>query len=123
MIAIYVVIPNQTSPSGEIGLSPDLLPTACAVAIALLALIQFVLKLVRGSAEPKAEPSALDVSLKLIAATVIGAVVVRVFGWELGGATLTMLTSLVLGERRPMRLALSATGAALFLFAVGWSGI
>lgn len=123
LLAIFVVIPSQTSSAGEIGLSPGLLPTACAAAIVLLALLQFILKLIRRLVEPEAPRTAPGTALMLIAATVAGAAVVRLFGWELGGAAIVLLVSLVLGERRPARLTASAAGAAAVLFAVGWLGV
>jgi hypothetical protein len=119
---IFVVIPAETTPGDEIGLSPDLLPTAAAAAIGLLAVLQFVMALLRPRPDDVDAPPVRHV-LPLIAAAVAGVLVIGFIGWEAGGALLSLLVLLVLGERGIVRLAAVPAVVAAVLFMIGKLGI
>lgn len=122
LAAIFVLIPNQTTPGDEIGLSPSLVPTVCAAAIGVLGFAQFVWSAVfrRTAAVTRREP--LRYALFLMASALVALVAVRFAGLLVGCTVLALLVSLVLGERRLIRLALVCGGVALALFTVQYMG-
>jgi hypothetical protein len=61
--------------------------------------------------------------LPLIAAAVAGVLVIGFIGWEAGGALLSLLVLLVLGERGIVRLATVPAVMAAVLFMIGKLGI
>lgn len=122
LVFIFIVIPAGTSPGGEIGLPPDLLPKAAAAAIGVLALAQFVFSCVRPAPDAEARPPVGHV-LPLIGATVAGVLAVKFVGWEAGGALLALLAMLAMRERTPLRLVVVPLAVAAVLFAVGEIGL
>lgn len=123
LLTIFIVIPSQTSSGDEIGLAPGFVPTVCAAAIGILAGVQFLLSLFRRriAAETPAPP--VTYAALLIGSTLIGVLCIRFLGWEAGGAIMALLVSLVMGERRKVRLATVSLCVAAALFAIGKLGI
>lgn len=118
LAAIFILIPNQTTPSEEIGLSPGLVPTVCAGVIGVLALVQFITSSFSQRAESAKPQVQIRYALKLMAAVIIAVSVVWFAGLLAGCTTLALLISLVLHERRIIRLALVCGGVALCLYII-----
>lgn len=120
---IFWIIPAQTSPGGELGLSPQLLPTVCSAAIGLLTLFRFIATLVSTPAPEPGGDAPIHYALSVIVATVAGIVAVAWLGWTIGGAILALLVLLVLAERRPLMLAALPAAVAVLLFLIQKAGI
>lgn len=129
LLAIFWIIPGQTVAAEAFGLSPAMMPLTCATAIAVLALLQCIVRLVRRRKQPVAaggagggRPSMIH-SLPILAAAVVGTMVLARFGLLAGGVVLALLVSLAIGERRLWRnVALCGAVAAVMLL-VDLSGI
>lgn len=109
-VAIWL-IPAQTSQEMSFGLPPDLLPTLCAAAIGLLALLGLIVTALGGSrqrnddAEPGYNPS--TPCFPAISVMVILAASVALLPTIGSGATALILAPalmLRLGERKPLRI-------------------
>lgn len=103
LLALLVwIIPAQTS-EGGFGLSPAFLPTALTVALLVLVLGDGALRLFAGR-EELAYPEGYGALWRILAVTVLGALVLRFGGVALAGAVTSAAGLLVLGERRPLPL-------------------
>ena len=122
--AAFYLIPAQTSEGDNFGLSPRMVPIVCCVVIAFLATIGLVRSLIVGPAVSRAPKNAgLGTVVLLIIASVIGVTLVYWFGLVIGGMSVVLLASAIVGERRPMAfLALGASAGALLVF-IKWSGL
>ena len=122
LTAIFILIPNQTTPGEEIGLSPGLVPTVCAAVIGILGVIQFIASTITHKPVENNKQIPISYALSLMAAVLIAVVVVWFAGLLAGCTILAFLISLVLGERRKIRLALVTCGVALCLYSIEWMG-
>lgn len=114
LLAVFWIIPNQTS-EGGIGLSPAFLPTLCAAACGVFAVADVLLRLARRD-RSHAYPQDWTAFVRIGAVALLGTAVLR---W--GGVTASALVTvpagmLVLGERRPLRI----VGATLFCAGIAW---
>lgn len=124
LVTIFIIIPDQTTPGGALGLSPALLPTVCASAIAILAAAQFAIALARrGEAETEEAQPPVHYAALLIGATLAGLGAFRLAGPEAGCAVIAVAAYGALGERRPLRLALMAGGVAGAVALILWLGV
>ncbi len=125
-MALYL-IPAQTVPSDNFGLSPRMVPTVCAAVIGGVALLNLLGALIAPSTHDQAVPrrsaSGLLTVLALLAATAIGIAVIHYAGLTAGGTVLVLLASLALGEFRPLMLGAMGGGAFALLMAVDWIGL
>ncbi|MFD2182350.1 tripartite tricarboxylate transporter TctB family protein [Rhodoplanes azumiensis] len=106
LAAVVWIIPAQTS-DGGIGLSPAVFPTVCAIALGLFVVADALLRLLRATpGDPY--PDGWGACLRIGAVAVLGAAVLPVVG--IAGCALVMVPAgmLVLGERRPLRIAVAA---------------
>lgn len=120
---IFWIIPTQTSSGGELGLSPQLMPTVCSAAIGLLALSRFIAILVSPPVAEPVDDAPIHFALVVIIASVAGIAAITYFGWEFGGAALSLLVVLVLGERRPVMLVAMPTLVAVLFYLIQKTGI
>ncbi|WP_048645884.1 hypothetical protein [Nitratireductor soli] len=120
---IFWIIPAQTSSGGELGLSPQLVPTVCSAAIGLLTLFRFIAALVSTPAPEPGDVAPLHYAFSIIVATAAGIAGIAFWGWPIGGAILSLLVLLVLGERRPLMLAAMPVLVAVLLFLIQKTGI
>jgi hypothetical protein len=128
LLAIFWIIPSQTASASAYGMSPSMMPVACASAVALLALLQFFASLWRPSAAngPNGkgrERPGMGHALLLMLAALAGAFVLSRFGLVAGGVALALLVSLVIGEHRLRRNALLCCAVAAVMLLVDVSGI
>lgn len=123
LVALFWIIPEQTSTGRNLALSASFLPIICASFIGLLALANFVTTIMRHSTSTGETPIGFRDALMVIGASVIGILAIRYAGWIIGSATMALLVSLCLGERRPLNLVLLTGGVALLLFVIGQLGI
>ena len=117
-MALFWIIPAQTTTGRNLALSASFLPIICASFIGLLALANFVTTLLRHSTSTGETPIGVTDALMVIGASVIGILTIRYAGWVIGSATLALLVSLCLGERRPLNLALLTGGVTLLMFLI-----
>jgi nitrate reductase gamma subunit len=128
LLAILWIIPNQTADVGAYGLSPSMMPTICAAAIAGLALLQGGFALLRRSEVPGAEraaarqPSMIH-ALLIVAAAVAGTFVLAHFGLMAGGIALAALVSFAIGERRLAHTLVLCCAVAAVMLLVDLSGL
>ncbi|MDS1136145.1 hypothetical protein [Nitratireductor indicus] len=120
---IFWIIPAQTSSGGELGLSPQLVPTVCSAAIGLLTLFRFIATLISTPAPEPGDDAPIHYALTMIAATAAGIAAIAYLGWAIGGAILALLVLLVLGERRLLMLSLLPVLVAVLLFLIQKTGI
>ncbi|MCR4264770.1 hypothetical protein [Nitratireductor sp. ZSWI3] len=120
---IFWIIPAQTSAGGELGLSPQLVPTVCSAAIGLLTLFRFIATLISTPTREPGDDAPIHYALSMIAATVAGIAAIAYLGWAVGGAVLALLVLLVLGERRALMLAALPVLVAVLLFLIQKMGI
>lgn len=120
---IFWIIPAQTSSSGELGLSPQLVPTVCSAAIGFLTLFRFISALVSVQAPEPGDDGPVHYALILILATVTGIAAITYLGWPIGGAVLAVLVLLALGERGPVLLVVLPALVAVLLFLIQKTGI
>lgn len=123
LVMIFWIIPAQTSAGGELGLSPQLVPTVCSAAIGLLTLFRFITMLVAAPTSEPNDDAPIRYALSIIAATVAGITAIAYLGWAVGGGILSLLVVLVLGERRPLMLVAMPVLVAILLFLVQKTGI
>ncbi|MGF1595204.1 MAG: hypothetical protein ACFCUW_18135 [Kiloniellaceae bacterium] len=128
LVAIFWIIPSQTVPASAFGLSPSMLPIACAIAIAILALLQCVGSLLRRSATPDADRAAgerptMIHALVIVAAALVGTFVLAQFGILASGVVLALLVSISIGERRLLRNAMLCCAVAVVMLLIDLSGI
>ncbi len=122
LLAIFWVIPSQTTPGENFGLSPTMVPIVCATAIGLLALLQFAAGILRRAA-PQPGGGGFAVAGAVALAAIIGVAVIGAAGLIWGGPLIAGLVSLGIGERRPVVLGAIVGGAAAIILFVEWSGI
>lgn len=114
-LAAVWIIPRQTTSGPVLGLPPALLPSVCAIAIIVLALLGLGLRLW------KPEPVAPERTAPVWPAALIGAVAaagilaLQLLGPVACGLLVVALGLAALGERRPRILAPALAGAALVL--------
>lgn len=120
---IFWIIPAQTTSGGELGLSPQLVPTVCSAAIGLLTLLRFIATLIATPAPEPGDDAPIHYALTMIAATAAGIAAIAYLGWAIGGAILALLVLLVLGERRLLMLSLLPVLVAVLLFLIQKTGI
>lgn len=128
LLAIFWIIPSQTAPASAFGLSPSMMPIACATVIALLALLQCIVLLLRRGTAPQADRTAgkrpnMIPSLLIVTAAVVGTLVLAQFGLLAGGVVLALLVSLAIGERRLRRNVVLCSAVAAVMLLVDLSGI
>ncbi|MEM9027314.1 MAG: hypothetical protein AAGC70_03000 [Pseudomonadota bacterium] len=122
LIFIFWIAPRYIASGSNLGLAPDMLPIACAIAIGTIATVQFVRAVfVPARADSKRRSSALV--LGLIVAAVTSCLVIDAFGLIAGGAVMTGSGALLLGERRLLALLAMTAGGASVMFLVVWSGL
>jgi hypothetical protein len=128
LLAIFWIIPNETAEASVFGLSPSMLPMTCAVAIAMLALLQFGATLLRRFAKPGADrsagerPSMIHVFL-IVAAAMVGTFVLARFGLLAGGVVIAALVSLSIGERRLVHNVVLCCAVAAVMLLIDLSGL
>ncbi|MDV6227261.1 hypothetical protein R2G56_13265 [Nitratireductor aquimarinus] len=123
LVMIFWIIPAQTSSGGELGLSPQLVPTVCSIAIGLLTLFRFIVTLISTPAPEPGDDAPIHYALSMIAVTVAGIAAIAYLGWVIGGAILALLVLLVLAERRPFMLVGLPVSIAVLLFLIQKTGI
>ena len=112
----FWIIPSQVS-GGGLGLDPGFLPRLCAAAIGLLILADGVLRLVR-SVHVEAYPEGWAALVRVGSLAVLGAVILQFAGLAVASLVTIPIGMLMLGERRPLLIALTTLLVAglLFLF-------
>ncbi|MBN7776422.1 tripartite tricarboxylate transporter TctB family protein [Nitratireductor aquimarinus] len=123
LVMIFWIIPAQTSSGGELGLSPQLVPTVCSIVIGLLTLFRFIATLISTPVPEPGDDAPIHYALSMIAATVAGIAAIAYLGWVIGGAILALLVLLVLAERRPLMLVGLPVSIAVLLFLIQKTGI
>jgi uncharacterized membrane protein len=123
LAVLFILIPGQITSGGEIGLSPGLIPRICAIAIGVLAFMQFVSAMLRGRDKASKNPVPIRHAALLMAAVALGLLVIRMSGLMAGCALIAVLVSAILGERRIARLGLIGGGVALAIFLIGQTGL
>jgi hypothetical protein len=106
LLMLVWVIPTQTS-EGGFGLSPAFLPTALTGVILLLVLGDGVLRLVTRRQEPAYE-GGFGALGRVLAVAILGALVLRFAGVGAAAAVTSATGLLVLGERRPLPILVTA---------------
>jgi uncharacterized membrane protein HdeD (DUF308 family) len=116
LLAFFWIIPSQVS-GGGLGLDPGFLPRLCAAAIGLLILADGVLRLVR-SVHVEAYPEGWAALVRVGSLAVLGAVILQFAGLAVASLVTIPIGMLMLGERRPLLIALTTLLVAglLFLF-------
>ncbi len=120
---VFWIIPAQTSSGGELGLSPQLVPTVCSAAIGLLTVFRFIASLVSTQASEPGDGAPIWYALSIIAATAAGIAAIAHLGWAIGSAILSLFVLPVLGERKPLMLAVMPVVVAALLFLIQKTGI
>ncbi|MGD1878778.1 MAG: hypothetical protein ACFB13_14925 [Kiloniellaceae bacterium] len=128
LIAIFWVIPNQTASASAYGMSPSMMPIACATAIGLLAVFQFLASLLRrpaasGAGKTEGKRPGMTAAVLLVLVTCIGAYVLSRFGLVVGGIAVTVLVSLVIGEFRLLRTGALCCAVAGVMLLIDLSGL
>lgn len=115
LLAIFVVIPAQTTPGDELGLGPAVVPTVCAATIVLFAAIQFLRELFKPAHSSPAADAQVPVHyVGLLMVATLAGIAALVFGGLVGGCAVTVtVVALALGTRDVKRLVALAGGAAL----------
>lgn len=121
-VAFFVVIPAQVSSQGAIGLQADMVPRAAVAAIAFLSVVQLIIRLAAPVPGDASSPS-LGYPLMLLVAIGAGVAVIAFAGFYAGGVVLVSLITVVMGERRPLRVALHALGAVLVIALAQFIGL
>ena len=120
----FYLIPAQTTEGSNFGLSPRMVPIVCCAVIAVLATISLLQALI---AAPRATSAAKNAGLGtvvlLIGASVIGVALVHWFGLIVGGTSVVLMASVVIGERKLSAFVLLGVCAGALLFLVKWSGL
>jgi hypothetical protein len=114
LLMIFVIIPWGTEQGSYVGLSPTFFPTvltalatACAVGLTVQALVR-----IRRQAPPRPVPiSGWNLLMFLLATgTVLGGIVlIDQAGFLIGGPVLIAAMMLLLGERSPLHIVVTAT--------------
>lgn len=124
LAAIFWLIPAETVPGENFGLSPRMVPIACSALIGGLAAMNFLATLLGAARNEKvASTHGIRAVVALVAATLAGVAMVHWAGLVVGGTALIFLASLAVGERQPLQLLLVPASAAFVLFAVEWLGL
>jgi uncharacterized membrane protein HdeD (DUF308 family) len=116
LLAFFWIIPSQVS-GGGLGLDPGFLPRLCAAAIGLLVLADGVLRLVR-NVHVESYPEGWAALVRVGSLAVLGAVILQFAGLAVASLVTIPIGMLMLGERRPLLIALTTLLVAglLFLF-------
>ncbi|NVO15420.1 MAG: tripartite tricarboxylate transporter TctB family protein [Rhodoplanes sp.] len=114
LAAVVWVIPMQTT-DGGVGLSPAVFPTVCAGALGVFAVADAVLRILRGTSEPR-YPEGWTAFARIGAVAIVGAVVLANAGIAVCALVTVPAGMAVLGERRPLWIA----GAALLSAGLVW---
>jgi hypothetical protein len=124
LAAIFWLIPAETVPGENFGLSPRMVPIVCSALIGGLAAVNFLAALLGAARRETAiSTRGLPEVAALVAATLAGGAIVHWVDLVAGGTVLALLAGLAVGERRPLRLTLVTASAALILFVVEWLGL
>lgn len=124
LAAIFWLIPAETVPGENFGLSPRMVPIVCSALIGGLAAVNFLAALLGAARRETAiSTRGLPEVAALVAATLAGGAIVHWVNLVAGGTVLAVLAGLAVGERRPLRLTLVTASAALILFVVEWLGL
>jgi len=118
--------PDHTEPdtSGdEIGLSPSLVPTVCAIIVAVLAALQFAVHVMAGGGADETALPSIHFAFILIAITGVGLAAFRFVNAETGCSLLAVSAFLFMGERRPLALVSMAGAVATIIFLAQELGI
>ena len=112
----FWIIPSQVS-GGGLGLDPGFLPRLCAAAIGLLVLADGVLRLLR-NVHVESYPEGWAALVRVGSLAVLGAVILQFAGLAVASLVTIPIGMLMLGERRPLLIALTTLLVAglLFLF-------
>jgi len=123
LAVLFIVIPEGTVESENIGLSPRLLPVVTVSTIALLSVVTFVSSLLRRKPPQLPQSRGLLGAALLALATAVGIVVIDHTGVVYGGTALVILCCLAIGERQLVRLAGMGSAALVVLLLVELSGL
>ena len=111
LLAFFWIIPSQVS-GGGLGLDPGFLPRLCAGAIGVLVLADGIRRLASRGVRDEAYASGWSALLWIGALAVLGAVVLRYASLAAASAVTIPLGMLVLGERRPLLIAMTTAFVA-----------
>lgn len=123
LATIFWIIPAQTTPSTNFGLSPQMVPIVCVSVIVCLAIVQFSVEFFANNRSAIQNPARSAVALLLVVSTTVGIWLTGSFGLIVGGVATVFLASLCVGERRFANLALMAASAGCLLYSVEISGL
>ena len=122
LVTLFWIIPSQTEPSDNFGLSPSMVPTVCVVSIAVLAILQFFSSFLKTEETDKRQQG-LGIPSAIVASTIIGTILIDTVGLVTGGAVVAGLIAIVIGERRIPNLVTIMVSAVFLLLFVEWSGL
>jgi hypothetical protein len=126
LVFLRWIAPNYIAAGTNLGLPPAMLPTSCAVAIGLLAMVQFgcavFMRDGRSGRDEVAQGNAAIVA-GLIAAAIGASVLIDYAGLVVAGGAMTGLASILLGQRRVVVVAVMALAGAGVMLLVAWSGL
>lgn len=113
-LMIFVIIPLGTEQGSYYGLSPTFFPTLLSslmTACALGLTAQAAYRIYRRAPSQPVPISAWNLAMFLIAVAIVtgGVVVIRLFGILVGGPLLIAALMILLGERSPLHIVLTAT--------------
>lgn len=116
LLAFFWIIPSQVS-GGGLGLDPGFLPRLCAGAIGVLVLVDGVRRLTSRSVPDEAYAGGWSALICIGGLALLGAFVLRYASIAAAAAVAIPIGMLVLGERRPLLIALTtAIVAGAFWF-------
>ena len=114
-MGVIWLIPSQTASGPVLGLKPGLLPTVCAVAIAGIALIALVFRLLRPEPLLPERSAPIWPAAMIAAVAIAGVLALQFLGPIACGLVVVALGLAALGEKRPRIVLLTLAGTALVL--------
>jgi hypothetical protein len=118
-LAALWVIPSQTASRPVLGLQPGLLPTVCAVVIAVVALFALVLRLWRPEPLPPQRSAPIWPAAMIAAVATAGVLALQFLGPVACGLVAVALGLAALGEKR-MRIVLPTLAGTALILAVAF---
>lgn len=112
----YWFIPAHIPSSFALGLAPEILPTACALGMAGLSAIGFVLSLIRGAPALEMAGVRWIPVVSIIGLCAIGVVIISFASLSIGALYLVPALMLLLGERRWTRIVPAAISIAALIY-------
>lgn len=114
LLMIFVLIPMGTEEGAYFGLSPTLFPTLLSSLLTVCALgqvAQSTIRIYRGAPARPIPVSVWNLLMFIVAGSLAlgGVLLIDWFGMLIGGPALIAILMVFLGERNPLRLALTAT--------------